>query len=60
MWNVHTINKNTENLLVASEEMGIEVNVDKTKYKVGFCEKSARVNQNQKTDNITFERVKLF
>ena len=36
--------------------MGLEVNVDKTKYQVKFREQSARVNQNQKTDNITFER----
>jgi adenosyl cobinamide kinase/adenosyl cobinamide phosphate guanylyltransferase len=52
IWNIHTINKNTENLLIASEEMGLEVNVDKTKYMVKFREQSARVNQ--KTDNITF------
>jgi hypothetical protein len=40
--------------------MGLEVNVDKTKYKVKFREQSARVNQNKKTDNISFERVELF
>jgi hypothetical protein len=38
--------------------MGLEVNVDKTKYRVKFREQSARVNQ--KIDNITFEKVELF
>jgi hypothetical protein len=32
--NVHTIKENAEALLVASTEIGLEVNADKTKYKV--------------------------
>jgi len=31
---VHTIKKNTETLIVASKETGLEVNADKTKYMV--------------------------
>jgi len=31
---VYTIKKNTEALLVASKEIGLEVNADKTKYMV--------------------------
>ena len=31
---VHTIIKNTEALLIASKEIGLEVNADKTKYMV--------------------------
>ena len=31
---VHTVKKNAETLLVASKEIGLEVNVDKTKYMV--------------------------
>jgi hypothetical protein len=31
---VHTIEKNTEGLVVASKETGLEVNADKTKYMV--------------------------
>jgi galactitol-specific phosphotransferase system IIB component len=31
---VHTIKKNTEDLVVASKEIGLEVNADKTKYMV--------------------------
>jgi hypothetical protein len=30
--NIDTINKNTENLIDASKEVGLEVNVEKTKY----------------------------
>jgi len=31
---VHTIKENTESLVVASKEIGLEVNADKTKYMV--------------------------
>ena len=31
---IHTIRKNTEALLIASKEIGLEVNAEKTKYKV--------------------------
>jgi hypothetical protein len=41
---IHTVNKNTEALVVASKETGLEVNADKTKYIVV-------------TDNSSFERV---
>jgi hypothetical protein len=33
-FDVHTINKNIDALLVASKETGLEVNADKTKNKV--------------------------
>jgi hypothetical protein len=33
---VHTINKNTEALLVCIKEIGLEVNADKTKYMVMY------------------------
>jgi len=33
-WGVHTIKKNTDNLVVASKEIGLEVNADVTKYMV--------------------------
>ena len=29
---IHTVKKNTEGLFVASKEIGLEVNADKTKY----------------------------
>jgi len=31
---VHTIQENVENLVVASKEIGLELNADKTKYMV--------------------------
>jgi len=34
---IHTIKKNTEALVIASKEIGLEVNADKTKYSVAFC-----------------------
>jgi hypothetical protein len=38
---VHTIKKNTEALLVASKEIGLEVNVDKTNYTVSLLGQNA-------------------
>ena len=31
---IHTVKKNTEALIVASKEIGLDVNADKTKYMV--------------------------
>ena len=39
---VHTVKKNAEALVVASKEIGIEVNVDKTKYMVMSRDQNAR------------------
>ena len=33
-WIAHTAKENAEALLVATKEIGLEVNADKTKYKV--------------------------
>jgi hypothetical protein len=38
---MHTIKKNTESLVVASKEIGLEVNADKTKYMVMSQDQSA-------------------
>ena len=35
---LHTIKENTEALIVASQEIGLEVNADKTKYMVSRSE----------------------
>ena len=48
---VHTIKENEEALIVASKEVGLEVNADKTKYIVLPRDKDAGRSHNMKTDN---------
>ena len=55
---VHTRKKNTEALVVASKEIGLEVNVDKTKYLV--MSRDAGRSHNIKIDNSSFESVEEF
>jgi len=38
---VHTVEENTEALVVATKETGLEVNADKTKYMIMFREQNA-------------------
>ena len=52
---VHTIQKNAEDLVVASKETGIEVNADKTKYMA--MSRDQNTGRNIKTDNSSFEKV---
>ena len=54
---VHTIKENTETLVVASKEIGLEVNADKTMYVVMSRDQNARRRRNIRMDNISFERV---
>jgi hypothetical protein len=42
--NIYTINKNTETLIDASKEVGIEVNVEKTKYMLVSRDQNAGQN----------------
>jgi hypothetical protein len=42
--NIHSVKKNTDALLVASKEIGLEVNAEKTKYVVMACDQSAGEN----------------
>ena len=51
---LHTIKKNTEALVVASKQTGLEANADKIKYMVMFREQNARQSHNIKIDNISF------
>jgi hypothetical protein len=39
--NIDTIKKNTETLIEASEEVGLEVNIEKTKYMLLSCHQNA-------------------
>jgi len=58
--NVLTMKKNTEALIVAGKEIGLEVNAEKTKYMVMSREQNTGQNHNIKTDNKFFERVEEF
>ena len=58
--NVHTTKENTEALLIASKEIGLEVNADETKYMVMSWGQNAGLIQNTETHNNLFERVEEF
>jgi hypothetical protein len=60
---IHAIKKNTNPLVVASKETGLEVNADKTKCMVMSKDQNARGSHNIKIDNNAFEkgvRVQIF
>jgi len=57
MLSVHTITKNTEAVVVASKEFGLEVNADITQYMVMSRDKDAGRSHSIKTDNSSFERA---
>jgi hypothetical protein len=48
---IRAIKKNTEALVVTSKEIGLEVNVEKTKYMFMSRDQNAGQNQNTKIDN---------
>jgi len=56
----HTTKKNTDSLVVASKENGIEVNAGKTQHMVMSRDQNAGRSHNIKIDNSTVERVKDF
>jgi len=47
----------THRFSVASKEIGVEVNADKTKYMIMSRDQNAGRSQNVKTDNTSFEMV---
>jgi len=53
-----TVKKNTETLVVASKETGLEVNADKTKYIVMSRDQNAGRNHSIKTGNSSIEEWK--
>ena len=55
---VHTIQKTAEALVVASKEVGLEVNADKTKYMVVSRDQNAGRSHNMETANRSFEMWK--
>jgi hypothetical protein len=56
----HTIRKNTEALLIASKEIGLEVNAAKTKYTVMSRDQNAGQSKNTQIGNKSFETVEYF
>jgi hypothetical protein len=48
---LHTTKKSTEALVIASKEIGLEVNVDESKYMVMSRDQNAEQNHNRKTDS---------
>jgi hypothetical protein len=58
--NIDTINKNTETLIDASKEVGLEANIEKTKYMLVSRDQNAGQNREIKTGNSSFESVSQF
>jgi len=52
--------RTTQNLLIASKEIGLEVIADKTKYMVMFRDQDAGRSANMKIDSKSLERVEEF
>jgi hypothetical protein len=52
--------KKTDSLVVASNDIGLEVNAAKTKYMIMSREQNTRRNHGVKSDNSSFERVEEF
>ena len=57
---IQTINEYAEALIVASKEVGLEVNVDKTKYMVMSQDQNAGQSHNMKTGFNSFDSVEKF
>ena len=57
---IHTVRENAEALVVATKEIGLEGNADKTKYMVMSREQAAGLSHTMTVDNSSIERVKEF
>jgi hypothetical protein len=58
--NIDTINKNTQTLIYASKEVGLEVNVEKTKYMLVSWYQNAGQNREIRIGNRSFENMSQF
>jgi hypothetical protein len=58
--NIDTIKKNTETLIAASKEVGVEVNTEKAKYMLLSHHQNAGQNHGIKVANRCFENVSQF
>jgi hypothetical protein len=57
---IHTLKENTEVLVTATREIGLEISADKTKYMVMSRDQNAGRNHSARINNNTFERVEEF
>jgi hypothetical protein len=58
--NLETIKKNTETLIDASKDVGLEINVEKTKYMLLSHQQNVGQNRDMKIENRSFENVSQF
>jgi hypothetical protein len=58
--NVNTIKENSETLLEASRDVGLETNAEKKNYMIMSCHSNAGQNQNIRIANESFENVAKF
>jgi hypothetical protein len=58
--NIYTINKNTEALIDASEEVSLEINVEETKYMLLSVHQNVGQNREIKIANRSFEKASQF
>ena len=57
---LQTVRENTEILIKASKDIGLEVNSGKTKYMIISRQQNIAQNQNIVIENLSFENVKKF
>jgi hypothetical protein len=57
---IHTIKENTESLIEASRDVGLEIKSEKTKHVIMSRHPNLGQNQNIRLDNESFEKVAKF
>ena len=60
MGSVHTVKENSKALVVATKEIGLEINSYKTKYMIMSRDQNAGRSHSMKIDNSSIERVEEF
>jgi hypothetical protein len=57
---VNTVKENSETILEAGRDIGLEINAEKTKYVIMSRHQNSGQNQNKRIDNESFEKVAKF